>query len=159
MDPKIWGPKLWFISHSIAFNYPDVPTETDKLNHIQWFNLYKTMIMCEVCKQHYSDHIQKKPIENNLDSKTSLIKWVWELHNSVNESLGKNIWTYEQMYEHYSKIFSQKCSINANKCAPPTPPPIPEKCSMKNSLNVVFLICMNVVIIGILILIYFRNKK
>ena len=29
MDPKIWGPKLWFISHSIAFNYPDVPTETE----------------------------------------------------------------------------------------------------------------------------------
>ena len=156
MDPKLWGPKLWFISHAVAFNYPDNPTEEDKANHKTWFDLYKTMIMCEVCKEHYIEHTSKNPIDGFLDSKNDLIKWVWILHNAVNESIGKNAWSYDQMYEHYSKIFSQKCSINHNKCEKPK---ISEKCSKKNSFNIFLLICMNLVIIGILILIYFKKKN
>jgi hypothetical protein len=157
MDPKIWGPKLWFISHAISFNYPEIPTQTDKENHIAWFTLYKDMIMCEVCKKHYSEHFAKHPVDKHLGSRDDLIRWVWQLHNKVNESLNKTPWTFEQMMEHYSKIFSQTCTINANKCTAPTEPPKPSKNIF--SWNYVILFIMNALIIGILFLIYFKKKN
>jgi len=157
MDPKIWGPKLWFISHAISFNYPEIPTQTDKENHIAWFTLYKDMIMCEVCKKHYSEHFAKHPVDKHLGSRDDLIRWVWQLHNKVNESLNKTPWTFEQMMEHYSKIFSQTCTINANKCSAPTEPPKPSKNIF--SWNYVILFIMNALIIGILFLIYFKKKN
>jgi hypothetical protein len=157
MDPKIWGPKLWFISHAISFNYPENPTQDDKENHIAWFKLYKDMIMCEVCKQHYSEHFAKDPVDNHLDSREDLIKWVWQLHNKVNESLNKTPWSFEQMMDHYSKIFSQKCTINANKCTAPTETPKPSKNIF--NWNYAILFVMNTLIIGILFLIYFKKKN
>ena len=157
MDPKIWGPKLWFISHAISFNYPEIPTQTDKENHIAWFTLYKDMIMCEVCKKHYSEHFAKHPVDKHLGSRDDLIRWVWQLHNKVNESLNKTPWTFEQMMEHYSKIFSQTCTINANKCTAPTEPPKPSKNIF--SWNYVILFIMNALIIGILFLIYLKKKN
>ena len=30
MEPKIWGPFMWFILHIISFNYPDKPSPFDK---------------------------------------------------------------------------------------------------------------------------------
>jgi hypothetical protein len=160
MDPTIWGPKLWFISHAIAFNYPENPTQADKDNHKQWFELYKFMIMCDVCRKHYAEHLLKNPIDNNLNSRDDLIKWVWQLHNTVNESLGKAPWTFEQMMDHYTKIFSKKCSINANKCS--ATPPIHNQQNNKkpsSNINYIILLLMNFLIIAILFLIYFKKKN
>ena len=38
MDPKIWGPKVWFVIHTVALNYPNNPTYQDKRNHEDFFN-------------------------------------------------------------------------------------------------------------------------
>ena len=55
MDPTIWGPKLWFVIHTVTFNYPSNPTNIDKkvhfdffmnlrLNFFGYFNLLSAMI-------------------------------------------------------------------------------------------------------------------
>jgi len=38
MDPKVWGPKLWFVIHTIALNYPDNPSYDQKRIHEDFFN-------------------------------------------------------------------------------------------------------------------------
>ena len=42
LDPKIWGPKYWFVFHTIALNYPLKPNETSKKKNIMI--LYKIFL-------------------------------------------------------------------------------------------------------------------
>ena len=37
MNPKIWGPGGWLFLHSITLNYPENPTENDKMYHKNFF--------------------------------------------------------------------------------------------------------------------------
>jgi hypothetical protein len=117
MDPTRWGPKLWFMLHTISFNYPDLPTYNDKVNTKNFYEILRYIIPCEVCRVHYSEHLGNMPIDNYLDSKESLINWVLKLHNTVNESINKPTWSLEQLKNHYSQIYSEKCNINKGKCS------------------------------------------
>ena len=38
MDPTVWGPKLWFVIHTVALNYPDNPSYDDVRNTENFFN-------------------------------------------------------------------------------------------------------------------------
>ena len=91
MDPNIWGPKMWFVLHTMSFAYPENPTDFDKENYNNFFNSLTNMIPCTVCKAHYTEHTKKNPIAPHLHSKNSLVKYVVELHNEVNKILGKEI--------------------------------------------------------------------
>ena len=64
MDPTRWGPKLWFFMHTLSFNYPDNPTQNDKLNIKNFFENLKYLIPCETCRIHYGGHTTKMPIDN-----------------------------------------------------------------------------------------------
>ena len=55
MDPNVWGPKLWFMMHTISLNYPENPTILDKKNNQVFFNNLQNIIPCDLCKQHYSE--------------------------------------------------------------------------------------------------------
>lgn len=104
MDPKIWGPFMWFILHIISFNYPDNPTPFDKQSYRDFFNSLKHVIPCEECKKHYTKNIQEHPITPHLDSKTHLIEWVIKIHNLVNISLNKKIYTTEEVLKTYETL-------------------------------------------------------
>ena len=117
MDPTRWGPKLWFMLHTISFNYPDSPTYNDKVNTKNFYEILRYIIPCDVCRVHYTEHLGNMPIDNYLDSKENLIMWVLKLHNTVNISLDKPTWTLEQLKSHYSQIYSDKCNINNGKCS------------------------------------------
>jgi len=117
MDPTRWGPKLWFMLHTISFNYSDSPTYNDKVNTKNFYEILRYIIPCDVCRVHYTEHLGNMPIDNYLDSKESLIMWVLKLHNTVNISLNKPTWTLEQLKSHYSQIYGDKCNINNGKCS------------------------------------------
>jgi hypothetical protein len=118
MDPKIWGPKLWFAIHTIALNYPDNPSYQDKRNHEDFFNNLSHIIPCDKCRLHYKQRLYKYPIINHLDNSDKLFRYTILLHNDVNEMLNKPTMTYEEVVKIYqteygknnitSKIFSKK---------------------------------------------------
>ena len=72
MDPTVWGPKLWFMIHTIAINYPDNPTYQDKRSHEEFYNSLKYVIPCEKCRVHYTQRLKRMPIINHLDNKPTL---------------------------------------------------------------------------------------
>lgn len=115
MDPNIWGPKLWFVIHTFALNYPDNPTYEDKRIMEEFFNNLKYSIPCSKCKIHYKQRLEKAPIINFLENKQSLFKFTIDLHNQVNKSLGKKIYSYDevvQIYkEHYNPTLVKKESF------------------------------------------------
>lgn len=104
MNPKIWGPYMWFILHIISFEYPHNPTEHEKNAYRDFFQTLKYILPCKDCRKHYTKHIQQYPITPHLDSKKTLIDWLVQVHNSVNISLNKPTLTTQQMIDIYKNL-------------------------------------------------------
>ena len=104
MDPKIWGPHLWFFMHILTFTYPEKPTYHDKRSYADLFANLPNVLPCEECKKHLKQHMTQYPISPHLDSKSNLIKWLIQIHNFANISLGKPTYTVEEVIEKYKKM-------------------------------------------------------
>ena len=112
MEPIVWGPKLWFSLHTMTFNYPENPTEIDKRNYYDFFINLKNVIPCAKCSQHYGEHLENNPLSPNLDKKELFVKWLIDLHNDVNKSLNKRLYSYDEVI----KIYKSKFLINEQFC-------------------------------------------
>jgi hypothetical protein len=112
MDPKIWGPKLWFVIHTVALNFSDNPTYQDKRNHEDFFNNLVYIIPCDKCRIHYRERLNKYPIIQHLDNSDKLFRYTIMLHNDVNEMLNKPKLTYEEVVQFYKKSYNQDSTIS-----------------------------------------------
>jgi hypothetical protein len=101
MDPKIWGPFLWYILHIMSFNYPVNPSYADKRIYHDFYVNLKELIPCANCRKHYQQHLHTNPITPALDTRADLVKWVIQMHNMVNISLGKPTMTVEEVMFAY----------------------------------------------------------
>ena len=104
MKPEIWGPQLWFLMHIISFEYPDHPMETDKRIYYDFYSSLKDIIPCDKCKKHYREFLHKHPLLPFLDKKADLVKWVIDIHNFVNESLGKPFVSMDEVLDIYANL-------------------------------------------------------
>ena len=89
MNQNIWGKCGWVLIHSIAVNYPNNPSPSEKENTIKFFTLLGDMLPCRYCRQHYHENLKTIPI--NANSKMDLIWWTIDLHNKVNIITGKKV--------------------------------------------------------------------
>ena len=94
--PDTWGPHGWKFIHFIALGYPNNPTVEDKENYKNFFYLFGDMIPCVICANHYKKNLNKHIIDQYLNSKYDLIKWTINMHNEVNRTSGKKIYSYDE---------------------------------------------------------------
>jgi hypothetical protein len=104
LPPEIWGPIFWAMMHIVSMAYPDDPTYSEKRAAKDLFNALAQLLPCPVCRTHYKETIQKIPVETWLDNRTSLIEWVWMVHNAVNERLGKPTITQTEFFKRYAEM-------------------------------------------------------
>lgn len=143
MDPTVWGPKLWFVIHTVALNFPDNPTYEIIRQHEDFFNNLKYIIPCDKCRLHYTQRLDKNPVTKYLKDSNTLFKYTIDLHNEVNKSLDKKIYSYDEVVDIYKKHYSNEPTV--------------EKC-VKSIFNL-----KNTVILGILVslvsgVIYYKNR-
>ena len=115
MYPSNWGPHSWIFLHTITFNYPINPSENEKINYKEFFNSLKNILPCPKCRIHYEKNIQKFPIK--LNSRIDLIHWLIKIHNEVNKSLNKKIYSFEEIESIYQSKFNY--SIRKNEMIEP----------------------------------------
>ncbi len=116
MDPNIWGPQLWFSLHIITLNYPNNPRNIDKHNFKNFFESLINVIPCNYCKHNFKIHMKQLPIDNALNNKNALVKWLFNIHNLTNKHLNKKIFTYQQFISKYRSIFQKKNNYNNYIC-------------------------------------------
>ena len=89
LNQKIWGPHLWIALHSITFGYPLEPSENDKKNYKTFFELLGHILPCKICRTSCYNFIHNLlPLTpERLESRNSLIKWLYEIHNLVNKKI------------------------------------------------------------------------
>lgn len=101
MKPSLWGSHGWIFLHTITMNYPNNPTPNDKLIYGNFFKSLSTILPCAKCAHNYSLHLQEYPIDDALESKDSLVNWLIDIHNEVNETLQKPILSYDEVMKLY----------------------------------------------------------
>ena len=108
MDPSVWGPHAWFFLHTVTFTYPKNPTELDKRHMYDFFMKLQYILPCEMCKQHYQEHLYTMPLAPNLESRKTLILWLIRFHNKVNQSLGEPQKKAKDIILEYSQAYKNK---------------------------------------------------
>jgi hypothetical protein len=112
IDPNLWGPSSWKSMHYITFGYPEQPSEEVKNNTYNFFMALQYLLPCEKCRLDYKYHLLKNPLtEEILSSKAKLTRWLVDIHNAVNISIGKPVLNYEQAKEMYTNTYIEKFGI------------------------------------------------
>ena len=104
MNPKIWGPALWFVLHIISFNYPVSPNKNDKRNYFIFLKSLENILPCKSCRDNLKEHF--KNIDMNIfDNRDTFSQYIYKLHNIVNSTLDKEKYSsYKSVkytYQHF----------------------------------------------------------
>ena len=144
MEPNIWGPSAWTFLHSITLNYPDNPTIQQKKIYSDFFYILTKILPCSICKENLKIHMEKYPINFNLDSREKIVKWLIKIHNETNIQNGKKKISYKEFLEIYKNLYkNSEESITYYK--------------NKNKIQKIVLIIAIFLIIFLLSLIIFKN--
>ncbi len=103
-----WGSALWHFLHVLSFSYPEYTDDEMLIRETyNFFNSLKYILPCDECREHYKQNFKK--LEQNLNSRENLIKWVYNLHDTVNKQLDKTSPSLEEVYKKYTLLKTEEC--------------------------------------------------
>lgn len=113
---KVWGPAGWLFLHCVTFGYPldpdnydqqhGMPPGSTRKHYSKFFNEVGRVLPCRYCRDSYQEYILELPVEKFLKDRESLVKWLYHIHNRVNDKLGAkycdiSIQSLKKRYEAY----------------------------------------------------------
>lgn len=87
LDKESLGRNTWSLLHTMAAQYPMLPTKEDKSNMKEFINLMSILYPCSYCAKEFREDMKELPPK--LDSRKALSLWFCQIHNKVNKKLNK----------------------------------------------------------------------
>lgn len=116
-----WGPALWRFLHASSFAFPDVPSAIRRRQMHEFLSNVGSVLPCKTCRDHYNEYVAEHLNWEVTASRGVLAEWVVELHNSVNQRVGKRRWTVEEVRTHYETNMTTSYAVdNAGSINPLT---------------------------------------
>lgn len=114
MDTRFWGPSGWRLLHMITFAYE--PTK-QKSAMKQFFDALPFVLPCKYCRSNLISHYEKHPVNDALDSRESLTKWLYKIHNLVNAKLREQGQTIPDAppFAKVKEIYEQRLEFGCSK--------------------------------------------
>jgi len=86
----IWGPRFWFVFHTVTMAYPETPTISDQKAVTAFINAFADIIPCPRCKIHFAQILKENPLSSSiLGNRAELMEWAWYVHNKANIENGQ----------------------------------------------------------------------
>ena len=101
LDPKVWGPHYWFFLHTLAMTYPHHPNTVTKKKYYEFIQNLPLFLPVEEISSSFSKLIEIYPITPYLDNRDSFVRWMYFIHNKINEKLEKPQITLNEFYVNY----------------------------------------------------------
>jgi hypothetical protein len=101
LDPKVWGPHYWFFLHTLAMTYPHHPNAVTKKKYYEFIQNLPLFLPVEEISSSFSKLIEIYPITPYLDNRDSFVRWMYFIHNKINEKLEKPQITLNEFYVNY----------------------------------------------------------
>ena len=119
MLTAVWGPGIWHYLHTMSFNYPINPTNSDKTHYRNFVLELKYVLPCGKCRKNLVKNFGRMPLHmSHMKSRETFSKYIYELHELVNRMLGKESGlSYEMVRERYEH-FRARCAkpLRNKKC-------------------------------------------
>ena len=102
LTPEVWGPHYWFFLHTVAYSYPEYPTNVTKRKYYDLISNMPLFIPDQTMGDEFAKLLDKYPISPFLETRESFIRWVHYIHNKINVKLGKEeISIYKALDQYY----------------------------------------------------------
>lgn len=103
ISPVLWGSHGWKFAHYVTLAYPDNPNEETKNLYRTFFvDMFGRVLPCESCRLNYKKHLEELPLTDEiLSSRNKFIYWFVDIHNLVNDEIGKRKITYDEFNKIY----------------------------------------------------------
>lgn len=114
MDTRFWGPSGWRLLHLMTFTYtPDQNKE--EMGRV--FNALPYVLPCKFCRCSLTEYMDEDPVEPALKSRAALSKWLWRIHNKVNDKLrGQGLLSEENpSFDAVSKVYMERIDAGCIK--------------------------------------------
>ena len=89
LDPAVWGPHYWFFLHTVAYTYPEHPTNVTKRKYYDLIQNMPLFLPDEAMGDRFAAFLDKYPVSPYLDTRESFMRWVHFIHNKMNHHLDK----------------------------------------------------------------------
>jgi hypothetical protein len=111
MLTTVWGPSMWHYLHTMSFNYPVSPNRTQKKHSRDFVINLQYVLPCGKCRENLSRKFKKTPLTmENMKSRETFSKYIYELHESVNKMLNKRSHlSFEDVRDRYEN-FRARCA-------------------------------------------------
>ena len=110
MDTRFWGPSGWRLLHLITFTYE--PSQAAKVG--KFFETLPYVLPCKFCRCSLTEYMDEDPVQDSLASRKALSKWLWRIHNKVNDKLrGQGLATAQDPnppFEAVKKVYEERIS-------------------------------------------------
>lgn len=112
MLTTVWGPGMWHALHTISFNYPVNPTNTDKHNYKNYILSLKHVLPCGKCRKNFRKNLKRLPLTmSQMQSRDTFSKYIYKMHELINTMLGKKSGlSYDDVRERYEH-FRARCAL------------------------------------------------
>tara|TARA_B110000008_G_C16907554_1_gene539299 strand:+ start:197 stop:811 length:615 start_codon:yes stop_codon:yes gene_type:complete len=108
MDPNVWGPQFWDLLFYISFH---TNLKENVLDIHMLFGLLENILPCSQCRRHYA--IYRKEVSPltyiKREKEDSASKWLWTIHDMVNQNLGKICIDYDTVLKKHK---SHTCIVS-----------------------------------------------
>jgi len=87
-----WGPRLWYLLHTYS-----VKIDLTADNRALWGNFLKVSLAvmnCPKCQSHFSEALRSLNLK--VITKAQLVEWFYNLHNEINQTNIKPLFTAEE---------------------------------------------------------------
>lgn len=108
LNSDIWGPHFWFVLHTIAYQYPDSPSKALKKKYYQFMINFPLFLPHSVAQKQFTELLKNYPVSSYLDSRESFMKYIYFIHNHINEITKKRKQNYDDAWNQYLQLYECK---------------------------------------------------
>lgn len=101
-----WGPYFWGSLHLACLSTSVELSEQEKEAVRTFVDSLTKLLPCPMCRVHFAEVLAKIPLEPALASGPELFSWSVAVHNEVNMSIGKPVYTVEEAFVYWSGAMS-----------------------------------------------------
>ena len=87
MDTRFWGPSGWKFLHLLAEMMPVKLNKTEQKIVKQFMLCWRDLLPCKYCRKSFTKYTTSYPIDKHLETRLALTRWLFVIHNKVNNKL------------------------------------------------------------------------
>jgi Erv1 / Alr family len=101
ISTEVWGQHFWYVLHTIAYTYPEYPTQVTKRKYYDLIQNLPIFIPEPKMGDKFAEFLDRYPVQPYLDSRESFMRWIHFIHNRYNVLLGKPQMTFYAALDSY----------------------------------------------------------